>query len=95
MCTVLYYTLWSPCYIHTCSEGRWTSLLMTPHSIRKGWMQIHIEDLDEFVFTDGVSQWDNPSPGTNYTSKGLANIAVYRGSVIEILMLKQFYSALI
>lgn len=82
---MLYYTLWNPCYIHTSYEGRWTSLLMAPHPIKKGWMQIHMEELNEFVFTDGVGQWDNPSPGTNYASLGRANIAVYRGSVIEIL----------
>ena len=85
MVSVFYYTLWNPCYIHTCFEGIWKSLPMHPHPKRRGWMQIHLPSLEEFVFTDGNGLWDNPSPGVNYRSPGISTIAVYRGSVLPVI----------
>lgn len=84
MVTVLYYSGWSPCYIHTSYEGQWRSLLMTKHKTRRYWNEITLDYLSEFVFTDGKNSWDNPRPGENYKFIGGDKIAVYRGKLINI-----------
>lgn len=85
MVTILYYTSWNPCFIHTNYEGSWRSIPMTAHPQRRNWHQIRLEELDEFVFTNNQGSWDNPSFGKNYKNPGHERLAVYRGSLLKII----------
>ena len=84
MVIVYYYSGWQHCYIHTVYEGCWKSLQMSPHPTRRGWHQITLNYLDEFVFNDGLGNWDNPSPGANYKNPDGKVIAAYRGAVLKV-----------
>lgn len=84
MVTIYYYTNWSPCFIHTSYEGQWKSLKMSPHPFRRGWQQISLTYLGDFVLTNGDGIWDNPQPGRNYQNPGVPLFAVYRGKEIPI-----------
>jgi sucrose-6F-phosphate phosphohydrolase len=57
---------------------------MSAHQSKRNWQELKLEYLSEFVFTNGESQWDNPSPGQNYKNPGYAHLAIYRGTLLQI-----------
>ncbi|CAG9334481.1 unnamed protein product [Blepharisma stoltei] len=84
MVTIYYRSSWNPCYIHAPVGGHWSSHPMSAHPERRKWLTITIEDIKEFVFTNGNEKWDNPSPGQNYKITGPGAYAVFHGKIIEI-----------